>query len=274
MATAPTLDTANGASFRSGDRPTRREILPYPHDGSDIALWNTRVAGGAATAPRGGQVRAIRVKGCAVEDLTAPVQMSLGVPINTLNFQTLVRQHDGSYKAAATAGRFELPFCSNSVQPAIGRISTQTITTFRPIHMCIARGNAVGIYSIGGFIPNPVGPSWYPEGVPLEILSKVAGSSANAFADADAAGGLYAPGARPRGPNSGWAAEPGDELMLQVVEGVGGDAYGPCPGGTADEPTSSNEVLCAYHRPYHGHPRCGREADRVRSESDTAPGVH
>jgi hypothetical protein len=264
LSLTPTLDTANAASHASGDRPTRREITPYPHDGADIALWNTQVAHGRSTAPRGGQVRAVRVKGCAIKDNTAPFQLSVGVPVNTINFQTLARQPHGSYKATATAGPFQLPFCSNSAKPASGPISTHSITSFSPIHMCIARGDTVDLDSIGGFIPNAIGPAWYPEGVPLKVLSREKGSSANAFADADISGGVYAPGARPRGANSGWGVEPGEELMLQPVEGVGGDAYGLCPGGTADEPTSSNKVLCAYRAPYDGHRRCGREAGRAR----------
>src|SRR5207248_3233250 len=103
-----------------------RGISPYVHDGADIALWNTRVTGGSATAPRGGQVLAFRIRGCAVEDDTAPVQLSLGVPVNTIEFQTLTRQRDGSYKSDVTAGTFRLPFCSDSADPPRGRVSTRT----------------------------------------------------------------------------------------------------------------------------------------------------
>jgi hypothetical protein len=264
LSTTPTLDTANGASHATVDRPTHRGISPYVHDGADIALWNTLVTGRPATAPRGGQVRALRVRGCAVEDLTAPAQVSLGVPVNTIEFQTLSRQRGGSYKADVTAGRFPLPFCSNTANPATGRVSTNTVTTFRPIHMCIRRGNTVGVYGIGGFVPNSVGTPWYPQGVPLEILSRTRGSAISSFVDADISNGVYEPGARPRGVNSGWGHEPRMELMLQVVEGVGGDAYGLCPGGTAEEPTNSNAVICAFHRPYDGHRQCGRAGDRAR----------
>jgi hypothetical protein len=265
LSAAPTVDTANGASHASGDRPTRREITPYPHDGSDIALWNTRVAGGRAVAPRGGQVREVRLKGCAVEDPSAPTQRSLGVPVNTIEFQTLMPAHGGAYRATATAGLFRLPFCSNSTDPARGRISTATITTFRPIHLCIGRGGTVDLYGLGGFVPSPGGLGWYPEGVPLEILAGVHGSASIAFVDADVGKGRYSPGARPRGPHSGWGYEPGFELMLQAVEGVGADAYGLCPGGTAEEPSSSNAVICAVRPPYDGHRSCGRAADRPRT---------
>jgi hypothetical protein len=261
LSATPTVGTANGASHASGGRPTRHEINPYSHDGSDIALWSTRVAGGHATAPRGGQVRALRLKGCAVKDPTAPSQRSLNVPVDTIEFQTLVRA-GGSFKAAVTAGTFLLPFCSDSVRPDRGRISTATITTFHPIHMCIARGNTVGLYGLGGFVPGLSGGlGWYPEGIPLEILARVRGSSSDAFVDADVSNGVYSPDARPRGAHSGWGREPGLELMLQVVEGVGADAYGLCPGGTAEEPSKTNTVVCAVRPPLDGHRRCTRAKD-------------
>jgi hypothetical protein len=269
LASTPTLDTANGASHANGGRPTRHGVTPLAHDGADIALWNTRVKGGSATAPRGGQVRAIRLRGCAVEDQSAPSQLSVGVPVNSIEFQTLTRQSNGAYKSDVTAGTFQLPFCSSSANPASGRISTRTVTTFTPIHMCIAKGDTVDLYGLGGFVPSPIGFPWYPQGIPLEVLALSSGSSMRSFLDADISGGVYSPGAQPRGADSGWGVEPGEELMLQVVEGVGGDAYGLCPGGTAAEPSSSNKVLCAYHPPYDGHPRCGSTADRRRRRSVT-----
>jgi hypothetical protein len=257
----PNFDTANGASHGSGDRPRWHEIDPYPHDGSDIALWNVRVAHGTPTAPSGGQVRAVRVKGCAMKDTTAPTQLSLGAPVNTVSFQTLTRRRDGSYKVAVTAGPFQVPFCSNSANPARGRISASAITTFRPIHMCIARGDTVGLYGLGGFVPNLNGPSWYPEGVPLKILAGVPSSSSTAFVDADLSKGVYSRGAHPRGANSGFGSNRGLELMIQALEGVGADAYGLCPGGTAEEPTNSNAVICAARPPLDGQLKCSRAAD-------------
>lgn len=265
LAATPTLDTANGASHASRDQPTRRAISPDPHDGADLALWNSHLAVGSAVAPRGGQVLGVRVKGCAVEDRSAPTQTSAGTPVNTINFQALTRQRVGSYNADVTAPGFRMPFCSNSAHPARGRTSTSTITTFHPIHLCVARGDAVGFYDIGGYIPNSNGPSWYPEGVPFRVIATTGGSSMNSFADADISGGLYAPGARPRGPNSGRGEERREELMLQVVEGVGPDAYGLCPGGTANEPANSNTIVCVDHAPYGRHPHCGRAANKARS---------
>lgn len=266
LSATPTLDTANGASNASRDQSVRHGVNPDPHDGADLVLWNRQLGRGLPTAPRGGQVLAIRIKGCALEDHSAPSQLSAGIPVNQINFQALAPS-SGGYRATATATGFHLPFCSNSARPARGRVNTSTITTFHPIHLCVAKGYAVGFYDIGGFIPNPRGPSWYPEGVPFEIIARVGRSSMGSFADADASGGTYLSGGRPRGANSGWATEGAEQLMLQVVEGTGGDAYGLCPGGTADEPLTSNRIICAYHAPFDRHRPCGRAADLARKTS-------
>ena len=265
LSATPTLDTANGASYLTKDQPTTHAVLPYPHDGADFTVWNTRLAHRSATAPRGGQVRAIRIKGCAIRETTAQTLLSGSTPVNTINFQSLTRQPNGSYKAGATAPGFQMPFCSNSANPASGPVSTSTITTFRPIHLCVAKGDTVSFYDIGGFIPNNAGPAWYPEGVPFRILARAPGSAMDSFADADISGGVYTPGATPRGANSGWGSESREELLLQVIEGVGADAYGLCPGGTANEPANSNAIVCVYHPPYDGHRHCGRAADQARS---------
>ena len=258
-AATPTLDTANG-SYGNSVAPTQRAIIPQNHDGSDLTVWNTS---DSAKAPQGGQVRQINIKGCAVENTSVPNppgQNSAGTPVNTVDFQVLTPQADGSYVASATAPNFQLPFCSNSANPKdpSAAVNTSTITSFQPIHMCINQGQTVSFYDIGGFIPalNGSGP-WYPQGVPFMILAPASGSSTASFADADVANGTYRPGETIAGrPNSGWGAEPGQEVMLQVIEGVGGDAYGLCPGGTANEPQDSNTVLCVYGPPTDGHTSC------------------
>ncbi len=264
LAGTPTLDTANGASRANHEHSTEHTVYPDPHDGADFTLWNVNLPGAEAHAPSGGQIRAIRVKGCAVEDHSAPSQLSAGTPVNLIDFQSLVSQRDGSSKSIATAPDFTLPFCSDSRHPASGRISTSTVTTFHPIHMCVARGGTVSFYDIGGFVPNPNGQGWYPEGVPFDVIARVEGASMDSFADADLANGTYAAGSSPRGSGSGWGREHGEELMLQVSEGIGPDAYGLCPGGTANEPGDSNAVVCVAHPPYGGHRRCGRTADADR----------
>jgi hypothetical protein len=256
LAATPTLDTANGASHASGGHTTKHAVNPDPHDASDFTLWNMRIPGRSATAPRGGQVRSIRIKGCALEDHSAPSQISAGTPVNQINFQSLAPRGNGAYSATATAAGFRLPFCSDSTSPTRGAVNTSMITTFHPIHLCIARGGLVNFYDIGGYVPASSGFGFYPQGVPFEIIAPAPGSGMVSFADANSSGGTYAPGARPKGANSGYGTESGEQLMLQVVEGTGGDAYGLCPGGTANEPSNSNRVICAYHAPFDRHRKC------------------
>lgn len=255
LATPASLDTANG-SYGHQPTPHQHTIAPTHHDAADVAVWNTRVARGRTTAAQSGQLLAVRIRGCARQDPTAPSQLSAGVPVTTFNIQTLAPRGRGLAGDKIASG-FRLPFCSQSTSPDQGKVNTGTITTFHPLHMCINRGETVAFHDIGGYIP-PVGTSgpWYPQGVPFIIFTPTGGSSTASFADAQAAS-VYRPGAHPAGPNGGWGSESHQELLLQVVEGVGADAYGLCPGGHAEEPGNSNAVTCVLGRgPTDGHRRC------------------
>jgi hypothetical protein len=265
LAHPATLDTANGSYGRTIS-PSTHAITPQRHDATDLAVWNTAIAHRRVTAPQGGQVLAIRVRGCARRDPTAPSQRSptgpgSSMPANTVNFQTLLSGGHGSFVPQVTAPNFTLPFCSSSTKPGTGPVSTSTVTTFHPLHLCLARGATVAFSDIGGFVPAAYGrgPA-YPQGVPFLVLAPNHGSSMRSFADAQA-GGAYAPGRRPAGADSGWGAESNEEVLLQVVEGVGADAYGVCPGGHAEESSSSNKVICVISGPTDGHRACGHATD-------------
>ena len=268
LAATPALDTANGDYSNTGSTAGTgpRVIAPDPHEAEDTAIWNTATSAGSAFAPADGQALYVRVKGCAVEDRTAPTQQSPDgqggtVPVNTIVLQTLTPDGLGDYVNSAVSGRFVLPFC-NSVD-AIGRtVTTSTITTFEPIHMCLKQGDAVAFHDIGGFIPYQGGAGpWYPQGMPFRVLAAVRASSTDSFVGVGTSTygpGIYGQG-EPDPKASGFASEPGQELMLQVVEGIGEDAYGLCPGGKANEPASpaSNRVICVYERSSpEGYPTC------------------
>jgi hypothetical protein len=298
LAATPTLDTANGATQFTNDEPASSfygqpvdEAIPtnftptpgctrsfvyhnlgvavpcsnWTHTGADIAVWNTHVAGGSATAPAGGQVLAVKVKGCTIEDPSAPVQYSqvpgeAKVPIGSIEFQDLTPNGDGSYTSHSTAPGpsgvgFQVPFCSNPQDPSTGSVSTSTVTTDVPAHFCVNQGDVVGIFQSGGFIPGGANTpylndgNWYTQGAPVMIMASINGSGMDSFTDADvpnrANPPTYSPNApQPRGDNSGWGQESNQEVQLQVIEAVGDDAYGLCPGGDAVEPASSNSVQC------------------------------
>jgi hypothetical protein len=281
LSATPTLDTANGASAETNDEPLSSyspgnnsdnaistafssgcsrsygaasiNCTPWMHSGADNTVWNDAVAGGSASAPQGGQVLQVRIKGCAVKDPNSPTQSSPtgnggSVSVNTIEFQTLTLLSGGSYRVDATAGLFTLPFCSDTPS------GPNTISTYQPIHMCVSAGDTVGFYDVGGMVPNPTGPSFYPQGVPFQVIAPVAGSGTVSFTDADTVNGFYSYGAQPRGNNSGWGQEGNQELQLQVVEGVGDNAYGLCPGGDAEEPSNSNTILCVERHVNPGDP--------------------
>ena len=116
-------------------------------------------------------------------------------------------------------------------------------------------------------------------------MSPVQGSGMDSYADANIAptsGGqfVYAPGARPVRPNNGgdqntgWGSEPNQELMLQVIEGVGDDAYGQCPGGDGVESGTSNSVQCVTRSTNPGDPygTCNAQEQPVRPpQNQSAP---
>jgi hypothetical protein len=269
LSSAPTLDTANGDYSNTGAlNPTERAIGPYPHSASDTSIWNV-TGPGTLASPAGGQVLDIQLEGCAREDTTAPEQTSQGVAVNSLVFQTLSGS-GGSYTVGvdsaddSNGNPFTLPFCSSSRDVTSGAVNTSTVTTFQPIHMCISAGSFVDFHDIGGFVPRAAdgtGP-WYPEGVPFEVLATQQGSSMDSLVGGDAP-----PGAVYASSDPGWATENNEELQMQVVLGTGGDAYGLCPGGTANESSTSNEVICDYGTASNGHPLCDRNGNPVSGTS-------
>ena len=143
--------TVSWGSSLSGTPSTSVNTASIAPDGSDLALWNTQSSAGP-TAPSGGQVLGVKIKGCAVRTPGAPTT-SGGAPVNTINFQTLTKQ-GGSYTIGNTAPNFQLPFCSTSDNGAPGTVNTNTVTTFQPIHLCINAGDALAWVDLGD-TPHP-----------------------------------------------------------------------------------------------------------------------
>ena len=250
----PSRDTANGAFGHTGSPAgTEHAISPDPHAAEDTALWNVKLPGGHAVASRGGQVTSLRIEGCAIKDATAPSQLSQGIAVNTVIFQTLAPSHGNWTVTYDDNGGFTVPFCSSSGDPAHGAVSTSTVTTYHPLHECLAPGQAVTFHDIGGFVPAVGGRGpWYPQGVPFDVIAPVAGAQLQSYVGLSA---TYGPGA-PGGNGAGFAVQPGEELTMQVTEGTGPDAYGVCPGGKANEPLHSNRIVCVYGLTHADHPEC------------------
>lgn len=277
LSATPTLDTANGDYSNAGSTVgPENTIAPNPHEAEDLGVWNAAASAGA-TAPQGGQALYVKVKGCAIKDTTAPTdsngdQYSEGTRVNTIVFQTLAPQ-GRDWAATATSGQFLMPFCK-SADSSGTRVTPDYVSTFQPIHMCVAAGGTIAFHDIGGFIPpNGSGGPWYPQGVPMDVIATAGSSSINSFVGVGASTygpGLYGPG-EPDPSFSGWGSEPGKELMLQVIEGVGDDAYGLCPGGTANEPSNSNSIICVSERASaEGHPTCNGNNQPVYWPANTS----
>lgn len=273
LSSTPNYDTANGyyqgGTFNTSGNPgSANAISPQDHSGDDTAIWNT---GSAFTAPQGGQVLAIRVKGCAWEDPTVASdpssqngtgpdgqQYSGGVNVRWLDFQAIRPQTGGGYvQDGQTAAGFLMPFCSNSSDPTTGSVTTSSVTTFTPIHLCIQQGDTVDLYDIGGYIPNSGGAGWYPNGVPFLVINGAArGQTMDSFVHAQSSPSNFT--------GANLASEANEELQLQVVEGVGDDAYGLCSGGSANEASNSNQVICVYHSASaEGYPTCNAQSQPV-----------
>ncbi len=279
LSATPTLDTSNG-DFSDTTTPTQTQngVAPVTHDGGDLAVWNTSASLGA-TAPQGGQILQIKVEGCAIEDSRSPTQQSSDgnggtVPANTINFQTLTAS-GGTYSVDNTAPYFTLPFCtstnSSGSRPDLssGQVNASTVTTYQPIHMCVNKGAYVAFEDVGGFITEgPHGPNYYDQGVPHNVISLARGSAMASFPDAQNQGSYASTGSA----TSGVQTNPNEELMLQVTEGVGDDAYGLCPGGDANEPANSNTVTCVERHTNPGDPygTCNGQNRPVYPPSNTS----
>lgn len=252
LSATPTFDTANN-------------LQPSPHDGADTAVWNSALASGSPAAPQGGQVLKVNIKGCARQASGAPTTEPNGTPVNEIHIQTLTPGGGGSMTVDQSSQAFTYPWCGNGV-------TQNTITTFQPLHMCVKQGEVVDFNDIGGFLA--ADPSAYPNGVPYQIIAQVSGSSMNSYIQDNGTnvGATFSPGTNPTS-TSGWGSEPNEELLLQVIEGVGDDAYGLCPGGHASEPANSNQVICVYHATNPGDPygTCNSQGQPVYAPVDTSP---
>lgn len=179
---------------------------------ADTAYWQTKFAGGRSPrSPVSGQIKSVRIKGTALSSWRP------GSPIGgerMFHLQALRKQANGTWRILVTSQAFFLP----------GRgTPSQRITSYRPINMCIAKGDSVVFNTVGGWdgIANRTGP--YPDGTPLQIFSRATGSTVSEYMKAD-------------GTNNGdvITAKPaaGRELLMRVTVGTGKDGTALCKGGT------------------------------------------
>lgn len=222
LAVPASKDTANDLNYRGTDVQLPGSVFHIPHDGADGALWNAQLAGASPTAPAGGQVVSVSLEGCAKSGGPRP--------LTQIHFQALTPQPGGAVKVALTSQAFDIPVCGEN------GASGSTVSTYQPTNLCVAQGDYVDFNEEGGFVPNSSGPPPYPSGVPYMVIGAVSGSTMDSFVrnNDTGNGATFSPNDTTN--HDGFAANPGEELMLQATLATGPDATPLCPGGTRGVP--------------------------------------
>jgi len=210
--TAANLNYTGTNSIQYGTGAT----IHNDHDGADTAIWNTSLASGTAAAPAAGQVTNVTIEGCAQPAAGGPA------PLTQFHVQAVTPQPGGGVLVDVTSQPFDLPVCG------AGGAGASTLTGYAPINFCVHQGDYVAFNDEGGFDP-----SFYPSGVPYQVLGAVAGSTADSYIANNGTnnGAMMSP--TTTSATNGFAANPGEELMLRSTLATGADATPLCPGGTA-----------------------------------------
>lgn len=215
-----TLNTTEGLGYRGTDTtvPPSREapngIVHTAHFGSDTAIWNEASAGGPTGAPSTGQALKVRLEGCAQPAAGGPP------PLTQIHLQDLSPMPNGGAKVNLTSQPFDMPVCGQ------GGATASTVTTYEPINLCVSQGDYVAFDDEGGFVE-----PYYRSGVSYQVLGSVPGSGANSFIRANGTGNGAVLSALDGTNMDGFASNPNEELMLQVLLGTGSDATHICAGG-------------------------------------------
>jgi hypothetical protein len=214
-----TQDTANNLAYSGTSFAYGNGIIHINHDGADTALWNVAVAGGSASAPASGQITSVALEGCAEPAAGGPT------PLTQFHFQALTPLAGGGDTVDVTTQPFDLPICG------VNGAGGATVTHYAPTNFCVHTGDYVDFNDEGGFDS-----SFYPSGVPYEVLGRVGGSTDNSFILGDGTnnGATLSPSATAA--TSGFATNANQELMLQATLATGPDATPLCPGGTRGVP--------------------------------------
>jgi hypothetical protein len=225
LSVSATLNTAEGLNYPGTNTP----VPPNPeapngifhtfHFGADTAIWNSTKGNTSSSVPATGQALKIALEGCAVPASGGPA------PLTQIHFQDISPLSGGGAKVNITSQGFEIPVCGQ------GGVSGSTVTTYEPTNLCVSQGDYVTFNDEGGYVENV-----YRNGVPYEVLGRIAGATTDSFIKNDGTGNGAVMSASETGAMEGFASNPGEELMMQVTLGTGSDARYVCGGGTKDAP--------------------------------------
>jgi hypothetical protein len=215
-----TLNTAENLGYQGTDTnvlPTAEiptGVVHTYHYGADNALWSSEAA-----MPATGQALSVKLEGCAKPAAGGPP------PLTQVHFQSISPLPGGGAKVNLSSQPFDVPVCGQN------EASSTTVTTYKPINLCVSAGDYVDLNDEGGFVEH-----FYQSGVPYQVLGAVRGSSFNSFIRGDGTNNGDVMAASDTSTMDGFAASRNEELMLQVELGTGADATHICPGGTAGLP--------------------------------------
>jgi hypothetical protein len=217
LSTPATLNTAENLNYAG----TNTAVPPSPeapsgvfhtnHDGADTALWN-----GGEPVPLTGQALKVSLEGCAQTAANGPP------PLTQIHFQDLSPLPGGGAKVNISSQPFEIPVCG------AGGASGSTVSTYEPLNLCVSQGDYVSLNDEGGYVENI-----YRSGVPYQVIGAVGASTMDSFIRGNGTGNGAILSASDTTPGDGFAANPNEELMMQVTLGTGADETHVCPGGTS-----------------------------------------
>jgi hypothetical protein len=195
---------AQGAVYTLGSDLKADATIVEDH-GADSAFWNTTLeSGDRTTAPAGGQVTSVKVKGTVLPDPTGRK-----IPMTMMHFQTLHPMPDGTVLVELSSAPFFTPLGGDQ----------NTVSTYHPVNMCLHKGDILDFNDIGG------NEWWWGNysGMPFRTFGRVAGSSVNFYTKNEGTniGSRWAPAENHQG----------EELLMQMKFATGSDATDICPGG-------------------------------------------
>jgi hypothetical protein len=210
----------HGAVMTLGSDLKKEANIVEAH-GADAAFWNTRIDGRPGAMPADGQVTFIRVKGVVIDD-PRDRRYSDTKPLDPqFHFQVLHPISSGrQMRVMLSSAPFRLPVTIDGNPDA----NTQQISGYKPVNLCVEKGDYVDFNDIGGH-------EWsWPrrstiDGMHVQVFSRTPDSTVGFYTKNNGTN-----------INSEWtpmAFNQGEELLMQTRLATGPDATDICKGGYA-----------------------------------------
>jgi hypothetical protein len=213
------LPAAGQAAVMTLGSDLAKEANVFEAHGADAAFWNTSIDGSPGAMPADGQVTFIRVKGSVVDD-PRHRRYSGTKPLDPqFHFQVLHPISGGrQMRVMLSSAPFRLPVTIDGA----GDADTQQISGYKPVNLCVEKGDYVDFNDIGGH-------EWsWPErstidGMHVQVFSRTPNSIVGFYSKNNGTN-----------INSEWTPDTfnrGQELLMQTKLVTGPDASDICPGG-------------------------------------------